>query len=200
MYDWIAEWTNQNPMWDRATKAHNVDIIAGYFLNHGWTMEAVCGMLGNMEDEGLFNPGQWQIGYPIYGESSSIGFGLVQWTPWWKYGDWVESMGESIENYDLQLDRIQYELENGLQWEMREGYDISFADYVTLEQDLDYMTRAFFWCYEYGTWFDSRVTNAYYWWNYLNGSVPPPPAPTPTPTKSNQMPIMFFLKPKWKRG
>ncbi len=200
MYDWLYEWTNRNPGWNRQQKAHNVDIIAGYFLANGWTLEAICGMLGNMEDEGLFNPGQWQIGKPIYGEAPDIGFGLVQWTPWWKYGDWVDSMGETMENYDLQLDRIQYEMENGLQWEMRAGYDISFQDYVQLTTDLDYMTRAFFWCYEYGTWFDSRISNAYYWWNYLSDNPPPEPTPGPVPEKGNQMNIMFYLKSKLKRG
>lgn len=198
MYDWLYEWTNQNPLWTREQKAHNVDIIAGYFLDKGWTLNAICGMLGNMEDEGLFNPAQWQIGYPIEGGPENVGFGLVQWTPWTKYSDWAGSDWRS--NYDKQLDRIQYELENGLQWEMRAGFDISFADYVTLEADLEYMTQAFFWCYEYGTWFESRISNAYYWWNYLTENPPPPPGPSPTPTKNNKMNIIFYLKPHWKRG
>lgn len=202
MYDWLAVWTNQNPMWSRQQKAHNVDIIAGYFLDKGWTLNAVCGMLGNMEDEGLFNPGQWQIGHPIEDSRypNDTGFGLVQWTPWQKFGDWVSSLGYSLQDYDMQLERIQYEMENGLQWEMRAGYDISFQDYVTLEESLEYMTSAFFWCYEYGTWFESRIANAYYWWNYLTGNPPPPPTPTPDTKVKNEMPIIFYIKPKWKRG
>lgn len=203
MLDWIYDWTNRNPMWSRETKAHNVDIIAGYFLDKGWTLEAVCGMLGNMEDEGLFNPAQWQIGHAIEDPNypNNTGFGLVQWTPWQKYANWCEANGyDWRNNYDYELDRIQYEMENGLQWEMRAGFDISFQDYVQLTADLDYMTRAFFWCYEYGTWMESRVTNAYYWWNYLTDNPPPTPGPSPVDTQRNTMNIMFYLKSKSKRG
>lgn len=204
MSNWIYDWTNRNPMWDRETKAHNVDIIAGYFLNKGWTLEAVCGMLGNMELEAFFNPAQWQIGHPIEDprEYNDTGFGLVQWTPWQKYTSWCEQNGyDWRNNYDYELDRIQYEMENGLQWEMRAGYDISFADYTQLEADLEYMTQAFFWCYEYGTpMMEQRIANAYYWWNYLSDNPPPPPGPEPSPVSGNKMNIMFYLKSKSKRG
>lgn len=202
MYNWLYEWTNQNPMWSRQQKAHNVDIIAGYFLDKTWTLEAVCGMLGNMEVEGLFNPAQWQIGQIIEDPNpyNSTGFGLVQWTPWQKYADWAEANGyDWRNNYDYELERIQYEAENELQWEMRNGFDITFAYYIHLEADLEYMTQAFFWCYENGTpMMETRIANAYYWWNYLTDN--PPPTPGPSPTAKNKMNIMFYLKSKQKRG
>lgn len=206
MFDWIYDWTNRNPNWDKETKAHNVDIIAGYFLDKGWTLEAICGMLGNMEDEGLFNPAQWQIGHPIEDprEHNDTGFGLVQWTPWQKYASWCEQNGyDWRNNYDYELDRIQFEVDYGLQWDNNRPYHpypYTFAEYTQLQEDLETMTEMFFWCYEYGTWFYSRITNAYYWWNYLTDNPPPPPSPTPVYTQRNTMNIMFYLKSKSKRG
>ena len=207
MYNWLYEWTNQNPMWSRQQKAQNVDIIAGYFLNKGWTLESICAMLGNMEVEGLFNPAQWQIGHIIEDPNpyNDTGFGLVQWTPWQKYTDWCDANGyDWRNNYDYELDRIQYEMENGLQWQSdRPGihYDESFYDFTQSTASLDYLTPMFFWCYEYGTpMLDTRIANAYYWWSYLTDNPPPPPGPGPYPGKKNKMNIMFYLKSREKRG
>lgn len=198
MYNWLYEWTNQNPGWTREQKAQNVDIIAGYFTAQGWTLNAICAMLGNMEAEGLFNPAQWQFGTIIEDPSypNTVGFGLVQWTPWQKYAWWAEERGyDWRNNYDYELERIQWELDNGEQWDNnRPGhpYPESFYDFSRSEQTLDYLTECFFWCYEYGTWDSSRISNAYYWWDYLSEN--PPPQPTDKKFK-----IMFYLRPYWKR-
>lgn len=205
MYNWLAYYGNGYiaQQWTQEQRAQNVDIIAGYFLNQGgrsWTPNAIAAMLGNMQAESYINPGQWQHGFPVESPSSLCGYGLVQWTPWWqKIAPWTNN---NLQDYDAQLSRIQYEVINNIQWEQdRPGvhYDETFSDFTQSTATIDYLTRCFFWCYEYGTWSDDRITWANYWYIYITNN--PPPAPTPiSPTNSNEMKIMFYLKPKWKRG
>ncbi len=52
---------------------HNATIIKTYFTGLGWTLESVCGLLGNMQQESTMNPALIEIG--------GTGHGLVQWTP-----------------------------------------------------------------------------------------------------------------------
>lgn len=53
----------------------NARYIYNFFKKQGWTTEAICAMLGNMERESVMNPGAWQ-----YWENTIKGYGLVQWT------------------------------------------------------------------------------------------------------------------------
>ena len=54
----------------------NATYIYNKLRNSGFTKNAACGILGNMERECGFNPGAWQVL-----NNTSYGFGLVQWTP-----------------------------------------------------------------------------------------------------------------------
>ena len=56
-------------------KMANARYIYNFFKQQGWTTEAICGMLGNMEMECGMNPGKWQ-----YWLDKELGYGLVQWT------------------------------------------------------------------------------------------------------------------------
>jgi len=48
-----------------------------YLRNEGWSKEAICGLLGNIEQECKLNPGAWQEK-----DDPFWGYGLVQWTPY----------------------------------------------------------------------------------------------------------------------
>ena len=37
----------------------NAQYILNYLMARGWTKEAVCAMLGNMQSESTINPGIW---------------------------------------------------------------------------------------------------------------------------------------------
>ena len=104
-----------------AGMANNAEIIRGYFSNNGWTMNAIAAIVGNMQVESGINPGRWEnddVG------NLSGGFGLVQWTPATKLRDWIDSTyGGDYTNGDYQLDRIIYELENGLQYSPAKGFN-----------------------------------------------------------------------------
>lgn len=59
-----------------AQMASNAKYICHYLMSQGFTKNAACGVLGNMQQESGLNPGIWQ-----YTNNVSQGYGLVQWTP-----------------------------------------------------------------------------------------------------------------------
>lgn len=93
--------------------AVNAKYIYNYLSAKGWTTNAICGMLGNMQTESTINPGIWQS---LKKDNTSGGFGLVQWTPATKYINWANKNDLEIDNMDSQLERILYEVDNNIQW------------------------------------------------------------------------------------
>lgn len=167
----IGNWTNGPAMQslNQEQRQQNAREIWGYFQQLGWTLESVSGMLGNMQIESGINPGQWEEQFPIYGAG---GFGLVQWTPWSNFSNWAGSDWET--NYTKQLARIQYELDNGLQW-----IPVAADNYMTFQQftqstdDPGDLAMAFERGYERGTPMESeRRAAAAYWYDYLGGVGP----------------------------
>ena len=153
----------------------NARYINKYFLNNGWSQNAIAGMLGNMQAESGFNPGIWQsndVG------NTSGGFGLVQWTPATKYFEWCESRNLSDPSeMDNNLARIQYEVDNGLQWITRDDYPISFKQFATSNQSVSYLAKAFLLNYERPA--DQsiekqnlRASYAENWYMFLTGQTP----------------------------
>lgn len=218
MSSWLVYYGNGYTAagWDRTQKANNVDIIAAYFYSLGWTINAIAGLLGNMEKESYINPGQWQHGFPIENPNVSTGFGLVQWTPWTKYTMWAGSDWKT--NYNKQLYRITYEVAvddatpNQGQWISKPSYPMSFTQFTQSTASASYLAMAFFTDYERGVGGETeRQNNAEYWFSYLlqnppgpwvppgPGPEPPGPGPGPTPPSGKPFKIMFYLKPWWKR-
>src|SRR5690606_39763347 len=61
--------------------------------------------------------------------SSDLGYGLVQWTPFNKYTIWARDNDLDYSHIDSQLMRIEYELQNGIQWISTSDYPLSFQDF-----------------------------------------------------------------------
>ena len=106
----MSSWVAKNGFLTQNEMRNNVLILYDFFARRGWTKQAMAAMFGNMEKESTINPGIWESLRPYGG-----GFGLVQWTPYTKFSSWAGAGWETA--YDKQPMRIQYELENGLQWE-----------------------------------------------------------------------------------
>ena len=122
----------------------NAQYILDYLRSRGWTKNAVCGMLGNMESESFINPGRWENGEAI----ASKGYGLVQWTPSTKYTNWAQGQGLSAENIDSQLQRILYEVQEAVQWIPTSSYNFSFSTFAPSTQTPYYLACAFLHNYE----------------------------------------------------
>lgn len=91
----------------------NAQYIYNYLNARGWSKNAICGMLGNMQTESTINPAIWQN--LDYG-NTELGYGLVQWTPATKYLNWCDENELIPSQMDSNLKRILYEVENDEQW------------------------------------------------------------------------------------
>ena len=150
----------------------NAQIIMTNLINKGWSINAISGMLGNMQSESTINPGIWQS---LNEGNMSGGYGLVQWTPASKFINWANSEGLSITTIDGQLQRISYEIQNNLQWIATSGYNFSFYDFTQSTQTPRYLASAFLKNYERaGVEVEqNRRNQADFWYSYLTGELPP---------------------------
>lgn len=75
-------------------KEKNAIFIFNYLTCLGWSSQAICGLLGNIEQECGMNPGAWQ-----YWNSKRNGYGLVQFTPATNYLDYVNLTEEEANDW-----------------------------------------------------------------------------------------------------
>lgn len=148
---------------------------AYYFLQRyvgGWTLEAISAMCGNWESESGINPGIWEN--LDYGNLAH-GYGLVQWTPATKLIDWATAEHLDPEDMATNLLRIEYELQNGLQWEVSYLYPMTFDQFKHSHERPFRLAGAFCINYENATSPDlhERGTQANNWYRYLS-SLPKP--------------------------
>lgn len=106
-------WVGGNKYLSSAEMAINAQYILNYLTSAGWTKNAACGILGNMQSESTINPQIWQS---LKSGSTSLGYGLVQWSPMTKLMDWCGSVGKNYTNMDAQLDMILHEVATNTQW------------------------------------------------------------------------------------
>lgn len=146
----------------------NAQIIMNTLLSNGWSKNAIAGMLGNMQTESTINPCIWQN---LDSGNMSLGYGLVQWTPATKYTDWADSNGYAWTDIAGQLARLDYEIQNNLQWIATTDYPLSFAQFKVSTQTPEYLAQAFLKCYERPADQNqpNRSTQARYWYNELSG-------------------------------
>lgn len=163
----------------------NARYIFSYLSAKGWTVNAISGLLGNLENESAINPGRWE-GNNV---GTGPGYGLVQWTPYTKYTDWCAGQGFSDPSeMDANLARIIYELENNLQFYATDDYPMTFKDFTKSTETPYKLACAFAWNYErswtvlYGTEAEKealrqlRGGDADKWYQFLTGETPTPPS------------------------
>lgn len=125
---------------------NNGYLAYNYFISIGWTPEAICAMLGNMQAESGINPGIWENLQPYQG-----GYGLTQWTPYTKYSAWYGPGWE--DNGPGECSRIQYESENEIQWfynaEIGMAPPITFQQFTESTLPLHDLTNYWLWFYEH---------------------------------------------------
>jgi hypothetical protein len=179
-------WISKNKFLSTSEQQNNALMFWAYFSAHGWTLNAVAGMLGNIQHESTINPGIWE-GLNSDQSVHNKGYGLVQWTPWTKYADWAGADWEN--NGNLECERIIWERDNGAQYYSTSAYPLSFTAFSQSTQSAAYLARAFLHNYERPAEFHDtqRGDSATKWYSYLAGQPTPPPAPDPTPTYQQQV-------------
>lgn len=171
----------------------NARYIYNYLGSRGWTVNAIAGMLGNMQTESSINPGIWEG----LNAGTGPGYGLVQWTPYTKYTDWCANKGIDPSHMDSALQRIEWELDNGLQYYPTDSYPETFAQFKASKKTPTYLAMAFLANYERPAEPDqpNRGTQAEAWYTFLTGEPAPenPTGPTqPEKKKRKGLPLLMM--------
>lgn len=169
----------------------NATYIYNVLSSCGFSLNAICAMLGNFQQESTINSGIWQ-GLKV---DVSLGFGLAQWTPSTNVTNWLSQNGYSNDDLYGQLMKILWERDNGEQYIATENYPLSFYEFCVSTESIEYLTTAWLKNYERAgsEYLQNRIDYANYWYKFLSGVEPPIP-PTPTPTKRKKFKWYLFLK------
>ena len=123
----------------------NVWYIYKYLLFSGWSLNAIAGVLGNMEHESGMNPGIWES--QIVGNTLG-GYGLVQWTPASRHINWCTERGLDPSEMDSNLMHIVWEIDDGDDYYSTNSYPLSYREFVISFESPYYLACAFAWNYE----------------------------------------------------
>lgn len=170
----------------------------------GFSLNAICGMCGNMKREGGINPGVYQGNRLHDYKAIRYGVGIVQWTPYTKYTNWAHENGD-LHIYDIesQCKRIQYECEHNIQYGHGGGTPMpsKYGTNVPTFQQFKVSTLTpyqlginFWWHYEKPRSMTdesakARGNDATYFYELFTGSEPPEPPPGP-----HDIPIWLLFK------
>lgn len=139
-------WISDYQRWlSESESLQNAQLVANHLIPQGWTKESVSALCGNMRHESSINPDMYEFNY-AWGDDR--GYGLVQWTPRSKYWDWAESRNLPPRNGDSQLARIDYEVEQNIQWISTLNYPETYAQFRASTKSMDYLVPCFTWNYE----------------------------------------------------
>lgn len=149
----------------------NAKEIYSYLNEKGWTINAIAGLLGNIQQESTINPGLWQS---LKEGNYSGGFGLVQWTPATKYTDWAKSNGYEITDGTGQLYWIDQLTESSGEWIKTSSYNLTWSQFKTSTESPEYLAIAYLKNFERaGVEAESkRKENARNWYNFLSSETP----------------------------
>lgn len=161
-------WIKGNRYLTESEMQNNALIIKDYLINRNWSINAIAGMLGNMESESTINPGIWQG--LIEGSGGGGGYGLVQWTPYTNFTDWADSNGYAWDDGNAQLIWIDSVTSSFGQWIPTSNYNFSFETFKTSSESPEYLASAFLKNFERAgvEVEEERRTQARKWYEYIN--------------------------------
>ena len=139
-------WIGDYQQWlSESQSLQNAQLVANHLIPQGWTKESVSALCGNMRHESSINPDMYEFNYTW---EDNRGYGLVQWTPRSKYWDWAVSRGLEPRDGDSQLERIDYEVEQNIQWIPTPNYPETYAQFRASTKSMDHLVPCFTWNYE----------------------------------------------------
>lgn len=181
---------------------NNAILFYDYFSALGATLEAVCGMLGNITRESSLNPGMMQTVSP------TSGWGLIQWTPSTVLTRWCNQRLYNWYDGAAQCYRIQCEglgtEDAGGTWLPTSDYPYSWSEFLALT-DVEEAVKAYLFERERAgvSALAERIQYANEWYEYLSGQPTPPTPPTPVPPTPYQgvkkMPVYMMLRNRHNR-
>lgn len=171
----------------------NAYMIWNILSQLGWTVNAVCGLLGNLEVESGYNPWRYEgdnIQSMASAQSWGYGYGLVQFTPCRKYQ--FDSRAQQLFGYGPNWSDQTGSLNDGTaqlifidrfaDYYPTSSYPETYSQFKQSNATADYLARV--WIYNYERPADpsasiaQREAAALYWYSILSGT-PPGPGPWP---------------------
>lgn len=166
----------------------NAEYIYSFLRDQGFTKQAACGVLGNMQAESVINPGIWEVK-----DNTSYGYGLVQWTPATKFLNRAVSQGtiaaataaavDALANnapktlMDAELECLIWGCTSGGEFfspassMQHSGYSMTFANYKASTLSASILAVVFHDHFERSadgtTGLNKRSTYATNWYNYF---------------------------------
>ena len=144
----------------------NAEIVYDTLILKGWSHNAICAVLGNMQHESYtINPGRWQDG-------GGPGYGIVQWDPATKYLSWAAENGYADDSLIGQLEFLNISMQPGYgEWLQNPYCYMTYKQFISSNESVDYLTKVFMHCYERpGDWQTSkRIRYANDWAKYFGG-------------------------------
>ena len=123
------------------TQLENAKFIYNFFKEQGWTSESITAMLGNIHAES-------GIIADLDERGGGGGYGIVQWTPKSKLVDWASARNLDHRTLLAQCKRIQWELENGIQFYATMAHPLTFKEFTRSTKDPGYLAIVFLHNYE----------------------------------------------------
>lgn len=196
--EWIVGDTRDTNRWawndPIGEEAENNAWMAYFYLRDSMTLEALCGILGNMSAESHINPLQEQVFDPPVPPVQYRGLGLIQWTPPTSLTDLYGNNPTGDNECQLVLDEITGVVSGRFFPSVQHPeYSYTGAQYLALTDEVE-ASKAYFWERERGTWSDLRATWATHWKDILSGEPPVPPTP-----ERRGMPLYFYMGKRFKR-
>ena len=176
---------------------HNAEKIYNYVQSMGWTDNAICAMIGNIQVESWLNPADAtpsigntiaSIGNSTASQHPNNAYGLLQW----KGRGTTDPSNNQLVGYairhgyqwydgDIQLQRLEWEYNEPAKFHPQtvDGVYYTFASYAASTASVTQLAKVWMVCYE-GTYsvLANRQENAEYWYDYFSGGPTPPPTPT----------------------
>ena len=168
-----AEWIKGNRYLSQNEMDNNAVIIYARLAGLGWTLNAICGLLGNLWRESTINPGVWEN---LDDSNPANGYGLAQWTPSTNWTNYASAQGWAIDDGDRQLEFINLDpIGNYIQ---TSAYPLSLAEYKASDLSPEDLASAWLYNYERAgvAAEEERRIWARYYYNLLS-AAPQPPVP-----------------------
>lgn len=169
---------DENNLTDATKNPHlvnNANEFKNIMTGYGWSLNAICGLLGNATYESSINPGMYErgSGRPYY----QSGYGLIQWTNTKATSEaenplvaWINTNYGDNNWQDGDRQCVFINGDDGANWIEKSPYLMSYDEFKHSTDDVQYLTRAYHENRERGTWAAKRAKWAKDWYDYFQGS------------------------------
>lgn len=187
----------------------NAQMIYGLLYSRGWTLNAVCGLLGNLSAESGYNPWRWQsdaVGVSTGSPWTNKGYGFVQFTPGGKYIN--SSAAKAYPGYGPNFSDRAGNINDGYaqmcfvdehaDYIPTGTYPMTYAQFKTSTLSAGHLARV--WLYNYerpgdpAATEEARASNGNWWYETLSGETPPDPPDPPGPGGQLNIWMLFKFK------